>query len=192
MDPALIRRARLGDVDAFTAIAEARLDTMIRTATAILGHEADARDAVQEALVSIWQELPALREVERFEAWATRVLVNRCRLSLRRRSRTRIRELELQPEADGEGGFGWSSISPGVTPQPTDHLESDVLRRRSLERAFERLDLDDRTILVLHHLDGRSLPEIAAVLQVPVGTLKSRLSTARAALDRALVREEAR
>jgi RNA polymerase sigma factor (sigma-70 family) len=192
VDPALIRRAQLGEVDAFTQLVEARLGTMIRTATAILGNEADARDAVQDALVAIWRELPGLREVDRFEAWATRVLVNRCRLTLRRRTRTRIREIELQLGADRQPGDDRPSGHAGAFARSTGDLEADVLRRGSLERAFERLDADDRAILVLHHLDGRSLPDIAGVLQIPVGTLKSRLSAARAALERALAREEVR
>jgi RNA polymerase sigma-70 factor (ECF subfamily) len=68
-------------------------------------------------------------------------------------------------------------------------MDDDVAARIALELAFERLDADARTILVLHHLDGRGVAEIAAVLGIPVGTAKSRLFTARRALERALERE---
>ena len=100
----LVGRARHGDLDAFTALAGARLAAMTRTATAILGDETEAHDAVQEALISIWRELPTLREPERFDAWAGRILVNACRHALKRRIRSRVREIRLSPEpADGPG-----------------------------------------------------------------------------------------
>ncbi len=169
----LVGRARRGDLDAFTALAGARLDPMTRTATAILGNESEAHDAVQEALISIWRELPTLREVERFDAWASRILVNACRQALRRRTRSRVREIPLDPASDpGEVGGA----------QASGELEA-------LNRAFERLDSDQRAILVMHHLDDRPLAEVAAALGIPVGTAKSRLFTARRALQAALDRE---
>ncbi len=176
MDPALIRRAQSGDVDAFTALVAGRLEPMQRTAMAILGHEADARDAVADALASVWRELPRLRDPLAFEAWSTRILVHACRRRLRGRGRTRVRELAI--EAADLGAQRTSSTAV-----------DDVADRMALERAFERLDPDARTILVLHHLDGRGLTEVAAVLGIPVGTAKSRLFAARRALERALERE---
>jgi RNA polymerase sigma-70 factor, ECF subfamily len=177
LDPALIRRAQDGDVDAFTALVAGRIDPMTRTAMAILGHEADARDAVADALASIWRELPRLRDAMAFEAWSTRIVVHACRRTLRRRGRERVREVAID---DQTGTAGLS------TPGPADAVSGRI----ALERAFERLDADARSILVLHHLDGRPLDEIASVLGVPLGTAKSRLHAARRALERALEREE--
>lgn len=174
MDPALIRRARTGDTEAFTALVAGRLGPMQRTAMAILGREADARDAVAESLAAIWRELPRLRDEAAFEAWSTRILVHACRRRLRSIGRARVRELAIE------------AVDPmAAAPSPTDEL----LERMTLERAFERLDADIRTILVLHHLDGRPLAEISAILGIPVGTAKSRLFAARNALTRALERE---
>ena len=146
---------------------------MTRTAMAILGHEADARDAVADALGSVWRGLPQLRDPLAFEAWSTRILVHACRRSLRRRGRERVREVAI----DGQAGLGVSD--------PADAASGRI----TLERAFDRLDADVRAILVLHHLEGRPLREIASILGVPVGTAKSRLHTARRALERALERE---
>jgi len=174
LDPALIRRAQDGDVEAFTALIAGRIDPMTRTAMAILGHEADARDAVADALFSVWRSLPTLRDPLAFEAWTTRILVHACRRSLRRRGRERVREAAVADHA-----------ALGV-PGPADA----VAGRIALEWAFDRLDADARSILVLHHVDGRPLSEIAAVFGVPVGTAKSRLHTARRALERALERED--
>lgn len=146
---------------------------MTRTAMAILGHEADARDAVADALAAIWRELPRLRDPLAFEGWSTRIVVHACRRRLRRRGRDRVRQVAI-----GEGTL-WSAAAPDR--DPTDRIV--------LERAFDRLDADARAILVLHHLEGRPLADIAAVLGIPVGTAKSRLHTARRALEHALERE---
>jgi RNA polymerase sigma-70 factor (ECF subfamily) len=177
LDPAVIRRAQTGDVDAFTALVAGRVEAMQRTAIAILGHDADARDAVSESLVAIWRELPRLRDPLAFEAWSIRILVHACRRRLRRRGLTRVRELTIDAAEAGR-------VLP-VAASPVD----DVADRIALERAFDRLDADARTILVLHHFDGRGLAEVAAVLGIPVGTAKSRLFAARRALERSLERE---
>jgi RNA polymerase sigma factor (sigma-70 family) len=177
LDPATIRRAQTGDVEAFTALVAGRLEAMQRTAMAILGHEADARDAVADSVAAIWRELPRLREARAFDSWSTRILVHACRRRLRSRGRSRIRELTIDA-ADAARTLP-SSAGPA----------DEVADRLALERAFERLDGDARTILVLHHLDGRGLGEVAAILGIPVGTAKSRLFAARHALERSLERE---
>ena len=177
MDPELIRRARAGDVESFDALITARLAQMTRTAMAILGHEADALDAVAETIAAVWRELPRLRDAEAFDAWSQRILVHECRRTLRRRGRARVHEIGVEAAAGVTGGVG-------------SGVPDSVASRQALERAFERLDADDRTLLVLHHLDGRSLADLAAVLDIPVGTAKSRLHHARMALERALARED--
>jgi RNA polymerase sigma-70 factor, ECF subfamily len=179
LDPRALERARFGDASAFDVLVEARVGPMLRTAMAITGDEAEARDAVQDALVAAWRGLSSLRDPAAFDAWLTRILVNRCRRGLRRIGRARVREVAADRVADA------------AMPRTAD-IAAGVVERRSLERAFDRLSVDERTILVLHHLDGRPLAEIAAVLLIPVGTAKSRLSKARASLERALAREEPR
>ena len=181
MDPALIRRAQTGDVDAFTALVAGRFEPMQRTAMAILGHEADARDAVADALAAIWRELPRLRDPLAFDAWSTRILVHACRRRLRGRGRMRVREVAIGAVGASGTGTGGAGSSAGPAEGVAD--------RMALERAFDRLDADARTILVLHHLDGRGLTEVASILAIPVGTAKSRLFAARRALERALERE---
>ncbi len=178
MDPALIRRAQTGDVDAFTALVAGRLEPMQRTAMAILGHEADARDAVAESLAAIWRQLPRLRDPLAFDAWSNRIVVHACRRRLR--GRARVRELTIDAAETGQ------TLPPSAGPAEA------VVERLALEQAFERLDVDARSILVLHHLDGRGLVEVAAVFGIPVGTAKSRLFAARRALERSLERERER
>jgi RNA polymerase sigma-70 factor (ECF subfamily) len=198
----LVGRARHGDLDAYTALAGARLAAMTRTATAILGDETEAHDAVQEALISIWRELPTLREADRFEAWAGRILVNACRHALKRRVRSRVREIRLSQEpadgpgfADPRGGARDFDAAGGARDFDAAGLAVVSGRAESmgnddaLNRAFERLDAEQRALLVMHHLEERPVAEIAAIFGIPIGTAKSRLFAARRALQNALDRE---
>jgi RNA polymerase sigma-70 factor (ECF subfamily) len=178
-DLGALDRARDGDSSAFDALVEARVGTMLRVAMAITGDEAEARDAVQDALVSAWRQLGSLRDPGAFDAWLTRILVNRCRHGLRSRGRLRARELPVEAAEELAGA-------------PAGDPGRSVVERGALERAFDRLSVDERTLLVLHHLDGRPVASIAAVLGIPVGTAKSRLSKARRSLEKALERESVR
>ena len=173
-DGELVRRAAQGDALAFERLVADRADRAFRIARAIVGNDADARDATQDAFISAWRQLPRLRDVDTFDAWLRRILVNACRTVLR--GRRRVREISL----DG------ARIDRPQTEAPfTDRVDDTDL----LARAFERLDADKRTILVLHHLDHQPVDALANALGVPVGTAKWRLSEARAALQRALIAE---
>jgi RNA polymerase sigma factor (sigma-70 family) len=152
------------------------MDAVYRLTSAILGDEADARDAAQETFVLAWRELPRLREAAKFEAWLQRVAVNSARMTLRARGRRRIREIPSS-QVDAMAGHVATDDSAGA----------DAAR---LAAALERLDVDQRAILVLHHLEGRPLAELATILDIPVGTAKSRLFAARRALEVALRADE--
>ena len=175
VDPRLLARAAAGDVEAFDEILRLRLGRLYRMAVAITRSEPDARDAVQEASISAWRELPRLRSPDRFDAWLDQILVNACRSLLRRSRRVQIREIELVPD-----GTDADRREIGAVSEP-DATEVDVIRR-----AFERLAPDVRSLLVLHYVEERPLAEIARVMGSPVGTIKWRLSKARQTLDRAL------
>lgn len=175
IDRSLIDRARNGDLDAFESIVRARMDAVYRLTSAILGNEADARDAAQETFVAAWRQLGRLREPEKFEAWLQRVTVNAARQTMRARSRRRIREIPSSTVL---------AIADRAAGAPRDDAAI-------LDTALGTLPIDQRTILVLHHLEGRSLAEIALILDVPVGTAKSRLFTARQALAAAIRADEA-
>jgi RNA polymerase sigma-70 factor (ECF subfamily) len=155
------------------------MDAMYRLSLAILGDEADAADAAQQTFVAVWRELPHLRDLDRFDAWLGRIAVNSCRMALRARGRRRIRELPMAAlgAADEAALGGAAAVRP----------DAEILRA-----AIRRLSLDQRAILALHHLEGRPVSEIAETLRVPVGTAKSRLFNARAALARALREEDER
>jgi RNA polymerase sigma-70 factor (ECF subfamily) len=167
-DEDLVERAAAGDVDAFEALVAARLSRAFRTASAILGSEADAHDVVQEAFVATWRHLPRLRDRASFDAWLNRTIVNRCRDALRRRRRSREVALDGALELPSEDSTG---AHAGIA---------------ALTMAFEGLSADQRHLLVMHHLHRVSVADLARELGIPEGTTKWRLHAARGALTRAL------
>ena len=168
-EASLVTRAAARDRDAFAALLAPRVDRALRTARAILRNDPEAHDAAQNAFVAAWVHLPRLRDPARFDAWLHRLLVNACREALRRHRRSR----EVQTEADAvSADFAGGSVETA-----------------SVKAAFGRLSVDERTILLLHHLHGLPLEQVARHLDVPVGTAKSRLWHARRSLERALEAE---
>ncbi len=178
MERALVERARSGDRDAFDALVRSRVDAVYRTSLAILGDSADAADAAQETFVSAWCHREALRDPDLFDAWLGRINLNACRAQLRRRGRAHVREIRMIDPLDDR--------EPASPERALDDRTADA---DAFDRAFGGLSMDDRSILVLHHLQERPVSEIAAVLAAPEGTIKSRLHRARAALEAALAKE---
>ena len=166
----LVERARRGDHDAFAELAAAAISRLDTAAWLILRDVEQAKDAVQNALVRAWRDLPTLRDPDRFDAWLHRLLVRACIDEARRLRRHRV-DVELTTIHD-----------PAVTG-----LESVIADRDELERGFLRLDPEMRAVIVLHHYLDLPLPSVATVLGIPLGTAKSRLHRAlglmRAALD---------
>ena len=152
------------------------MDAVYRLTSAILGDEADARDAAQETFVAAWRQLPRLREPEKLDAWLQRIAVNAARMTHRSRSRRRVREIP----SSSLGAHEASPVGAG---------QDDATR---LDDALAVLPVDQRAILVLHHLEERSVVEIATILGIPEGTAKSRLFHARRALATALASDESR
>lgn len=175
-DTPLVERARRGDHQAFTELVDGRLTATFRTALAILGNEADARDATQEIFLRVWRNLPELREADRFTAWFGRIVVNTCRTAIRGRRRRTIREISVGslPD-DGE------QLASQTSPHDDRTADLDLL-----DRALDRLAVADRTLLALHHFEHLPLDDIAERLGVPSKTVKSRLFSARRSLERAL------
>jgi len=173
VDDDLVTRAQRGDESAFSEIAYAIGDRLFTVAHRILRDVDLAEDATQQSLIAIWRQLPGLRDPARFEAWSYRVLVNACYAHARRERR-------------------WS---PSLHVLETDHGAGDpqlsVADRDQLERGFRRLPPEQRAVLVLQHYLDLTLPQIAEVLGVPLGTVRSRLHYARRAM-RAAIEADAR
>jgi len=166
---ALVEQAKRGDEEAFDALARMVGDRCMAIASWILRDTNLAEDAVQAALVRAWRELRTLRDAARFEAWLHRILTNECYAEARRRTRWSA-NVRVLPVAD--------SGDAGGIPTVND--------RDQLERAFRRLTLEQRSVLVFHHYLDLPLPEVAARLGIPLGTAKSRLHHATEALRASL------
>src|SRR6187401_2010469 len=167
----LVERAQQGDHDAFAELAGAAISRLDSAAWLILRDPEQAKDAVQNALVRAWRDLPTLRDPDRFDAWLHRLLVNACIDEIRR---VRRRHLDVD-------------ITDLSTPPAIADATSTTADRDQLERGFSRLEPEERAVIVLHHYLDLPLPEVAIALGIPLGTAKSRLyrglKEMRAALD---------
>lgn len=137
---------------------------MYRTATAMLWNDADAADAMQECILKAWAGRNSLRDASRLDGWMMRILINECRNIQRRRRRA---------------------------PLPIEEAEAAVApaEDQGLQEALRLLPESYRLPLVLHHLNGLELPEVAHALRLPVSTVKGRLFRARRML-RDMLQEE--
>jgi RNA polymerase sigma-70 factor, ECF subfamily len=159
--PEIVEAAQRGDHDAFEALAVSVSARLYSVARLILQDTHLAEDAVQEALVHLWRHLPALRDPDRFDAWAYRVIVNACADAGRTRRRLSV-EVRLVSPLSYVGDASLSAAD-----------------RDQLDRAFRHLTPDQRAALVLHAYVGLSARDVAQTLNVPLGTAKSRIHYAR-------------
>jgi RNA polymerase sigma-70 factor (ECF subfamily) len=169
MDTQLVLQAQRGDEEAFASLIAAVGDRLHAVAHRILRDTDLAEDATQQALLSIWRDLPQLRDPARFDAWSYRLLVRAC-YAEGRRTRQWSPNLRLLPADEPSTGEG---LGP-------------VVDRDQLERGFRRLSIDHRAVVVLHHYLDLPLEAVAEALGVPVGTVRSRLHHAMRALRAAL------
>jgi RNA polymerase sigma factor (sigma-70 family) len=169
----LVERARRGDREAFGQLAAGEIDRLLGVARLVLRDPDLAEDAVQEALVRCWRQLPKLRDVERFDGWLYRILMRTAADEFGRRRRYEASVQRLPSE-------------PGI-PDTTARLAD----RDQIERGFRQLSMEHRAVVILHHYAGLSLPDVAAALGIPAGTAKSRYHYAMSSL-RATLEAEAR
>ena len=167
-EAALVTRARAGDRAAFGVLVGIHQRAALRTAFAVSGTESEAEDVTQEAFVKAFRALPRFREGEPLRPWLMRIVANEAKN--RRRSRGRRDRLSVRAAAMAPGAAG-----------STEDLALGSITAAHLRDALARLDERDRTVIAFRYFAGLSEAETAAALDVPVGTVKSRLSRA---LDR--------
>ena len=169
MDKDLVVRAQHGDERAFESLTVTTYPRLFRVAQGILRDPTKAEDATQAAIVRIWQHLRRLRDPAKFEGWSYRLLVNACRDEARRAP-------------------GWApieAVTPDSQPRTPDSFGA-IADRDQLERGFRRLSVEHRAVIVLRHLLDLPLEQIGEVLDIPAGTVGSRLNRAMASLRAAL------
>ncbi|MFN8620795.1 MAG: sigma-70 family RNA polymerase sigma factor [Chloroflexota bacterium] len=161
--------ARNGDREAYADLIRSRGDRLYAIAQRILRDVHRTEDAVQDALVIAWRDLPDLRDPDRFDAWLHRLVVNAC---LKEATRTRRAMANLHALPD----------------EPASDVDEYrvIAVRDQLDRGFRRLPVEQRAILVLRYYAGFEPTEIADILGIPAGTARSRLHHAHRALRAAL------
>jgi RNA polymerase sigma factor (sigma-70 family) len=167
----LVVRACAGDHAAFSQLATTSIGSLYRIAQLILRDNDLAEDAVQDSLIAAWRDIRSLRDPDRFEAWLHRLTVRACYRVAGRRRRRKVMEVEL-----------------GAAHQPSsmDDDQRLLLARDQLERGFRGLSPEERAVLVLRYYLDLPVADAAAVLGIPLGTMKSRLNRATQALRSAI------
>lgn len=183
-EPALIKAAQRGDVDAFNALVLAYQSQVYNVAYRIMGEAAPAADAAQETFISAYKHLKGYRGGS-FKSWLLRMVTNACYDALRyskRRPATSLDALGEGPDSSSaEAGGGYTEFIASDEEGP-----AQIVERRELQRAItsgiKLLPPDQRITFVLSDVQGMSYDEIADAMQTSLGTVKSRLSRARARL----------
>lgn len=178
-EQALVARARAGDADAFGDLVLAHQQFVYNLAWRALGDEREAEDAAQEAFVRAWLALPNFRGQAQFRTWLYRIVTNLCCNKLPRLRR------ELTALAADQAQL----IPDEATPDPAAGLEADE-QRSFLHRQIDALPESYRLLVMLRYQEELAYEEIAAVLSLPLGTVKTGLFRARARLRAALLEQE--
>jgi RNA polymerase sigma-70 factor, ECF subfamily len=161
MQRELVERAIGGDREAFSVLLRTSAPRQYAVAHLILRDRDRAQDAVQEAFVSAWKGLSALRDPDAWGAWLHRLTVRACFAAARREKRQRLVELHVMPDP-----------VPAESEEPLGAL----VHRDQLERELDRLPIEQRAVIVLRFFADLPLDEVAAILDIPIGTAKSRQS----------------
>lgn len=173
MDEELVVRAQAGDRHAFERIVNASFDRSHAVALRLLRDSQQAEDAVQQAMVSVWRDLPRLRDPARYDAWSYKLLLRACYAEYRKAPR-------WMPAIE---------TGSATEPRAADQYRA-VVDRDQLERGFRRLSMDHRAVVVLHHYLDLPVDEVGRILGIPTGTVKSRLHRALAEMRAALEADE--
>ena len=171
MQRELVERARSGDLEAFSDLARASITRLYAVATLILRDRDRAEDAVQDALVLAWQGIHALRDPDAWEAWLQRLTVRACYKHARKERRRISVELRQSPDLERPG-----DTDPSIA----------LVDREYLADAIGRLPIDQRAVMVVHYYLDQPLSKAAEILDIPVGTAKSRLHHGLTALRRSM------
>ncbi|MDO3721809.1 RNA polymerase sigma factor [Marinobacter sp. chi1] len=170
----------------FELLIQPHLDVLYRFAYRLAGQQQDAEDLVQDVIVKLYPRLDELEAVEQLRPWLNRVLYRHFIDQVRRKSRQGDMPLSELVEADAQADW--------LDSLESDHLGPDLLLEQSrlgpaLDRVIATLPPDQRALVLLHDVDGWRQEDIADVLDIPLGTVKSRLHRCRAALRKKIQRE---
>lgn len=179
----ILQRAKEGDRKAFEEIYNLYHRRIYNAAYGMLGDPDDAQDVTQDTFIRLHDALPTLRADEAFSTYIYRIALNLCRDRARRKKRVRFQSMDT-PRA-GEEGDAEPMEFPDAGKLPEETLTGDELQRRVREAVLTLSD-DHKDVIVMHHFQGMEVNDIAKILNVPSGTVKSRLARGRDQLHRKL------
>jgi RNA polymerase sigma-70 factor, ECF subfamily len=182
-DQAALAACRRGDPGAFDVLVERHHRRVFRLSLRFLGDEEGALDVAQETFLKAWRGLARFEGGALFTTWLTRIAINQCRNELRRRATLKHGRMRSLDEAAPSGEGTQADLLAARTPPVWDDLQGRETRAQ-LDVVLQGLDPSDREVLLLKEVEGLSYEQMAEVLDVPVGTVRSRLHRARAELRR--------
>ncbi len=180
---ATLQRAKEGDLKAFEEIYQLYHRRIYNAVYGMLGDPDDAQDVTQDVFMRLHDALPTLRADEAFSTYLYRIALNLCRDRARRKKRVRFQSMDT-PRADDDGDVEPMEF-PDAGKLPEELLTTDELQARVRE-AVLTLSTDHKAVIVMHHFQGMEVNDIARILKVPTGTVKSRLARGRDQLHRKL------
>ena len=179
----VLQRAKEGDRKAFEEIYQLYHRRIYNAVYGMLSDADDAQDVTQDVFIRLHDALPTLRADEAFSTYLYRIALNLCRDRARRKKRVRFQSMDT-PRADSEGDVEPMEF-PDLGKLPEELLTGDELQLRVRE-AVQTLSEDHKSVIMMHHFQGMEVNDIAAILDVPSGTVKSRLARGRDQLHRKL------
>jgi RNA polymerase sigma-70 factor, ECF subfamily len=182
-DLSLVQRVQRGDKSAFDVLVRKYQHKVVKLVMRYMRDPADAEDVAQEAFIKAYRALPQFRGDSAFYTWLYRIAINTAKNAIVSRDRSPVEyDLDLQNSEESYDMQG--RLADTETPEALV-LTEEI--RTIVNRAIEALPEDLRTAIVLRELEGMSYEEIAAAMECPVGTVRSRIFRAREAIDRKLV-----
>lgn len=169
-----VEDAKLGDKEAFNKLIEENKLKMYKVAKSILKNEDDVCDAIQNALMSAYTNLNKLQNNQYFSTWIVRILINKCYDIAKENQKRYSNVIDIEEYNTDEG------------VRTYDNYNSDSI----IENVLSKIDEELKTITVLYYYNDYSVTEIARILDIPEGTVKSRLSRARTKIYEIVKREE--
>ena len=181
-DKVLVERARNGDRGAFEKLVRSCAEDIMRLAYGLTRNMTDSEDLFQEAFIKAYKSIGSFRGASSFSVWVYRIAVNRWKDREKQKRPGRVVSFDASLMRDSEGNEkSMEEILPDGKRSPEKELELNENHRVYI-RALEWLEEDERTVIILKDEDGKLYREIAQILNIPVGTVKSRLANARGKL----------
>jgi RNA polymerase sigma-70 factor (ECF subfamily) len=181
-DLGLVQRVQRGDKTAFDMLVRKYQHKVVKLVMRYLRNQSDAEDVAQEAFIKAYRAIPQFRGDSAFYTWLYRIAINTAKNALVSRDRSPV-EFDLDLQSVEESNSMQARLADAETPESL--LQTEEVRS-AVNQAIEALPEDLRTAIVLRELEGLSYEEIAAAMDCPVGTVRSRIFRAREAIDKRL------